>query len=116
MVDAAQAYNEHAGEWSLRLVSGNNNHAHSLLEKLAMAQLLLNLFGTKNLANGCGSGQELALLRYKSAQDADKGSVGRPVRSDTRLLFFPCSLIHARSAACTLTTTPPLFSLIAYWI
>jgi ubiquinone/menaquinone biosynthesis C-methylase UbiE len=70
MVDAAQAYNEHAEEWSLRLASGNN-HAHSLLEKPAMAKLLPDLSGKKILAIGCGSGEELALLLYKGARQAD---------------------------------------------
>jgi SAM-dependent methyltransferase len=70
MVDAAKSYDQHASQWTERLLSGNN-HAHTLLEKPAMHAMLPDLSGKTVLAMGCGSGEELALLLDRGAAAAD---------------------------------------------
>ena len=61
MTDVAKSYNDHASEWTKRLLEGGNP-AHSLLEKPAMAAMVPDLAGKRILAIGCGSGEEVALL------------------------------------------------------
>lgn len=58
---AKESYDNHADQWSARLVSGANP-AHSLLEKPAMNAMLPDLHGKRVLAIGCGSGEEVAML------------------------------------------------------
>lgn len=67
MVDVAQTYNEHAGQWVERLKRGENA-AHSLLEKPAMFGLLPHLAGKKILALGCGSAEEVELFLQRGAE------------------------------------------------
>jgi ubiquinone/menaquinone biosynthesis C-methylase UbiE len=63
-----KSYNDHAHLWAGKMRSGKN-YAHLFIEKPAMEKLLPNLQGKKILALGCGSGEEIELLRSKGAED-----------------------------------------------
>lgn len=64
--DAAETYNAHAQQWAERLRAGNNP-AHRFLEKPAMLAKLPNLRGQRVFCIGCGSGEEILLLRSRGA-------------------------------------------------
>src|SRR5688572_3548966 len=65
------SYNQNAHAWAGKVRSGKN-YAHVFIEKPAMAKLLENvgdLQSKKVLLIGCGSGEEVELLRTKGAKD-----------------------------------------------
>lgn len=62
-----ESYNEHAQQWAQRLREGNNA-AHRFLEKPAMFAKLPDLASARVLAIGCGSGEEIDMLRARGAQ------------------------------------------------
>ena len=64
--DAAGAYNAQAEQWAERLRAGNNP-AHRFLEKPAMLAKLPDLGGKRVFCIGCGSGEEILLLRSRGA-------------------------------------------------
>lgn len=61
-------YDEHAKEWAMRMRSGNNP-AHRYLEKPAMRARLPALEGKRVLCIGCGSGEEVDLLKDAGARN-----------------------------------------------
>lgn len=69
MVDESVAgiYNQHAEQWAERLRQGNNP-AHRFLEKPAMFAKLPDLTNARVLCIGCGSGEEVEMLRARGAQ------------------------------------------------
>ena len=69
-MDVSTSYNNKADEWIARLARGSN-HAHSLLEKPAMAALTPDLHGKRVLAIGCGSAEEVEMFLAKGANEAD---------------------------------------------
>lgn len=97
MLDVKESYNAHAGQWTTRLSEGKNP-AHSLLEKPAMLSMLPPLENCRILALGCGSGEELALLIQRGADES--GIVGIDVSTellDRARAAYPLAKFELRS-------------------